>query len=342
MVASVASRFHVQAQFSSAASFQRLSARRFRTTMSSRPFSHWLLLFAIVALWGSAFGITEFAIEAFTPTVLVTGRMILAAGLLTLVVLLRGQRFPKTGRFWAFSLFMAIAGNCLPFWLISAAQQQIDSGLAGILMSIMPLTTLLLAHFFVPGETLSGGKLFGFLLGFAGIVVLIGPEALLELKGQGTAFWAQIAALIAAFCYAANAIIARHRPAFDPIVAAAGTMIVGAVLMVPIGIWDLPAQLSNASASGLVAGVALAVLASAVAPVVFLRLISAAGPSFVAFINYLIPLWAVLTGILLLGEEPRWTALMALALILGGLALSEIAGQREAAKLREGEPAGDD
>lgn len=310
--------------------------------MNARPISHWLLLFAIVALWGSAFGLTELAIEAFTPIALVTGRMILAATLLTLLVLSRGERLPTTARFWTFSLAMAIAGNCLPFWLISAAQQQIDSGLAGILMSIMPLTTLLLAHFFVQGETLSGFKLLGFLLGFVGIVILIGPEALLELKGQGTAFWAQLGCLFAAFCYAANAIIARHRPAFDPIVAAAGTMIVGAVIMVPIGIYELPAQTMNASNKGLIAALALSVLASAVAPVVFLKLISAAGPSFVAFINYLIPLWAVAIGILLLSEEPRWTALAALALILSGLALSEVGGQRVAVRSRRAEPAGGD
>ena len=310
--------------------------------MSARPLSHWLLLLTIVALWGSAFGITELAIEAFAPLTLVTGRMILAAALLTLVVLLRGQRFPTTVRFWAFCLAMAIAGNCLPFWLISAAQQEIDSGLAGILMSVMPLATLLLAHVFVPGETLSGGKLTGFLLGFVGIIVLIGPEALLELEGEGTAIWWEFATLFAALCYAANAIIARHRPPADPIIAAAGTMIVGAVLMAPIGVWDLPAQALNASTSGLIAALALAVLASAVAPVVFLRLIVLAGPSFVAFINYLIPLWAVMVGILLLGEEPRWTAMVALALILGGLALSEAAGRRPDVRTKQTEPAGDD
>ncbi len=309
--------------------------------MNARPLSHWLLLLTIVALWGSAFGITEFAIEAFTPIALVTGRMILAALLLFLVVWMRGHSLPMTARFWTFSLAMAIAGNCLPFWLISAAQQQIDSGLAGILMSVMPLTTLLLAHVFVPGETLSGGKLAGFMLGFAGIVVLIGPEALLELRGEGTAIWWEVATLFAAFCYAANAIIARHRPPADPIVAAAGTMIVGAIIMIPIGIWNLPDQILNASTSGLVAGLALAILASAVAPVVFLRLITAAGPSFVAFINYLIPLWAVFVGILLLGEEPRWTALAALALILAGLALSEFGGQRASSKPDAAEPSGD-
>ncbi len=301
-------------------------------SISARPLGHWFLLFTIVALWGSAFGITELAIEAFSPVVLVTGRMILAAGLLTLVVLARGQRLPRSGTFWAYSLAMAIAGNCLPFWLISVAQQQIDSGLAGILMSIMPLTTLLLAHVFIPGETLSGGKLLGFAFGLVGIVVLIGPEALLELEGQGTALLAEIGALVAAVCYAANAIIARKRPPFDPIVAAAGTMIMGAVIMIPIGVWELPSQIAGASSRGLIAGIALAVLASAVAPVVFLRLIAIAGPSFVAFINYLIPLWAVLIGILLLGEEPRWTALLALALILGGLAVSETASRRAAAE----------
>ena len=309
--------------------------------MSARPLSHWLLLFTIVALWGSAFGITEIAIEAFDPVTLVTGRMILAAALLTIVVLLRGQRFPKTRSFWTFCLAMSIAGNCLPFWLITEAQQEIDSGLAGILMSIMPLTTLLLAHFLVQGERLTGGKLLGFFLGFVGIVILIGPEALLELKGEGTAFWAQVGTLFAAFCYALNAIIARHRPPADPITAAAGTMIVGAVIMVPIGIWNLPSQTLNASAQGLLAGLALAILASAVAPVVFLRLITLAGPSFVAFINYLIPLWAVMIGILLLGEQPRWTALAALALILMGLALSELAGQRAAARQGATAPAGD-
>lgn len=297
--------------------------------MMARPLSHWLLLAAIVILWGSAFGVTEIAIEAFSPLVLVTGRMILAAILLTAVVWFRGQSLPRSTRFWLFSLAMAVAGNCLPFWLISKAQLQIDSGLAGILMSIMPLTTLLLAHVFVPGERLSGGKLAGFMLGFVGIVVLIGPEALLELKGQGTAFWAEIACLFAAFCYATNAIIARHRPSFDPIVAAAGTMIVGALIMIPLGVVDLPRQIAEASTEGLLAGVALAVLASALAPVVFLRLVTLAGPSFVAFINYLIPLWALLMGILLLGEQPRWTALVALALILGGLALSEMAGRRQ-------------
>ncbi len=296
--------------------------------MPPRPVSHWLLLGAIVILWGSAFGMTEFAIRAFTPAVLVAGRLGVAAILLTGVVWFRGQSLPRSARFWVFSLAMAVAGNCLPFWLIITAQREIDSGLAGILMSIMPLCTLLMAHIFVPGERMTATKLLGFSLGLSGVVVLIGPEALLEVRGRGTAFWAQLAALAGAVCYAANAIIARRRPAFDPIVAAAGTMIVGALIMLPFGATRLPEQVAGASALALAAALALAIMASAVAPVIFLRLVTIAGPSFVAFINYLIPLWAVLLGMLVLNEEPRWTALFALGLILGGLALSERAGQR--------------
>lgn len=288
-----------------------------------RPIKHWLLLLVIVVLWGSAFGLTEVAITSFTPMALVTGRLILAAIVLTLIVWLRGQRLPRSARFWLFSLALAIAGNCLPFWLITRAQLTIDSGLAGILMSVMPLSTLLLAHLFVAGEQLNRYKLAGCFIGLAGLIVLIGPEAILELNGQGTALLAELATLFAAFCYAANAIIARHRPTFDPITAAAGTMIVGAAMMVPLGAAALPLQITNASGQALAAAIALAMMASALAPVVFYQLITLAGPSFVAFLNYLIPVWAVVIGVVLFGEQPRWTSLLALVIILIGLATSE-------------------
>ena len=290
---------------------------------SGRPIGHWLLLLAIVIFWGSAFGVNEIAIRDFTPLVLVSGRLILAALILTALLSFRGVSLPRSVRFWLFSLAMAIIGNALPFWLITHAQLTIDSGLTGILMAVMPLSTLLLAHIFLPDEKLSGRKMIGFLLGLIGIVVLIGPEALLELEGQGTAFWAQAAALLAALCYAANAIIARRRPAFDPITAAAGTMIVGALIMAPLGGRDLPAEVMQASLTGLAAGAALTIMASVIAPIMFFKLIAVAGPGFTAFMNYLIPLWAILLGFVVLGEEPRWSALLALCLILCGLAISE-------------------
>jgi drug/metabolite transporter (DMT)-like permease len=291
----------------------------------SRPLGHWLLLLALVAMWGSAFMMTGIAVRGFTPTALVTARLAIAAPLLTALVLLRrGERFPAQRRFWVFSAALALAGNCVPFWLISFGQQRIDSGLAGILMGIMPLTTMALAHFFVRGERLNPIKAAGFVVGFGGLATLMGPEALLELRGQGTELLYQLAVLGGAVCYAINAILARHRPPADPLVASAGVMLAGSVMMLPIGAVPASAELILAPLTSLVAMLALSIVATAIATVVFLKLVTVAGPSFTSFINYLIPVWALLMGVVLLGEQPGTRVMVALALILSGIALSEI------------------
>lgn len=290
----------------------------------TRPLGHWLLLFALVAMWGSAFMFTGIAVRGFSPTALVTVRLVIAAVLLTALVLARGQWLPWTRRFWLFSIAISLAGNCVPFWLISFGQQRIDSGLAGILMGIMPLTTMALAHFFVHGERLNATKAVGFVVGFGGLVTLIGPEALLELRGQGTELLYQLAVLGGAVCYAINAILARHRPPADPLVAAAGVMLAGSVMMLPIGGVPASAQVMTVPPAPLAAMLALSIVATAIATVVFLKLVTVAGPSFTSFINYLIPVWALLMGMVFLGEEPGARVVIALMLILSGIALSEI------------------
>jgi drug/metabolite transporter (DMT)-like permease len=294
----------------------------------TRPLSHWLLLLALVAMWGSAFMMTGIAVRGFTPATLVAIRLVIAAALLGGLVLLSGRRFPASRQFWLFSLAISLAGNCLPFWLISFGQQRIDSGLAGILMGIMPLTTMVLAHFFVRGERLNGTKAGGFLLGFVGLIVLIGPDALLQLRGEGTALWYQLAVLGGAVCYAVNTIVARHRPPADPLVAAAGVMLTGSLVMLPIGGPAAPEQLAGAPAVPFAAMIALALVATAIATVVFLKLVAVAGPSFTSFINYLIPVWALVMGMIFLGEEPQPTTLVALVLILAGIGLSEVGNRR--------------
>jgi drug/metabolite transporter (DMT)-like permease len=294
----------------------------------TRPLGHWLLLLALVAMWGSAFMLTGIAVRGFSPTVLVAIRLAIAAVLLAGLVVARGQRFPWTRRFWLFSLAITLAGNCVPFWLISFGQQRIDSGLAGILMGIMPITTMVLAHFFVRGERLNAIKAAGFLLGFGGLVVLIGPDAVLELQGQGSLLLYELAVLCGAICYAINAIVARHRPPADPLVAAAGVMLAGSAIMLPIGGSQVSAQLLSAPPAPLAAMLALSIVATAIATVVFLKLVAAAGPSFTSFINYLIPVWALLMGVVFLGEQPAATVVLGLALILSGIALSEVGSRR--------------
>jgi drug/metabolite transporter (DMT)-like permease len=195
-------------------------------------------------------------------------------------------------------------------------------------MGLMPLTTMVLAHFFVRGERLNAIKAAGFLLGFGGLVVLVGPTALLQLRGEGSELWHQLAVLGGAVCYAINAILARHRPAADPLVAAAGVTLMGSLVMLPIGGPAAPAELAVVPAGPLIAMLALAVIATGIATVVFLKLVTIAGPSFTSFINYLIPVWALLMGVVFLGERPGLQAILALALILSGIGLSEVGNRR--------------
>jgi drug/metabolite transporter (DMT)-like permease len=292
--------------------------------MASRTARDWGLLAALVALWGSNFMFIKLGVAAVPPATLVASRLVIGALILVAVVRLMGYTFPPPGRAWMPYLVLAIVGNCLPFWFITWGQKSIDSALAGILMAIMPLTTLLLAHFFVAGETMTRSRLAGFLLGFVGIVVLMGPAALTGLGGSPLQIAAQLSVLAGALCYAANGILIRLTLKGDVMVASAAIIAVAAIVSIPVALFvDKPWQLSPD-------GAALSILLwigigpTAIATLVHLKLIASAGPTFMSLINYCIPVVALLLGVALLREEPGANAYTGLVLILCGIALSQL------------------
>lgn len=292
--------------------------------LTSRPLAHWLLLLALVAMWGSSFVFTSIAVRALPPTTVVAARLIIAAVVVGGALSLGARRLPNSLVHWRFFVISAVVGNMLPFWLISWGQQHISSGLAGILMAIMPLSTLVLAHLFLEDERLNRFRVLGFLIGFSGVVVLVGPSILLEMQGAGSMLLPQLAVLGGAVCYAANAIIARRRPPTAPLEAATGVAIAASLLMAPIAVAvDQPWHLSLTVPAAVAVGY-LGVVATGIATVVYFKLVSLAGPSFLSLINYLIPLWAVVVGVIALGEQPDWSALVALVLVLLGIGVSEI------------------
>ncbi len=305
-----------------------------------RPAGHWLMLAALVVMWGSSFGLTEIAISSVSAESVVAARIVIAAAVLLALVVATGRRILMDGRLWGYFAVMAVLGNCLPYWLITWGQLSVDSGLAGILMAVMPLVTLVLAHFFVKGERMGWVKVAGFALGFLGIVVLMGPEALLKFQGQGSALLAELAIVAGAVCYAANTIVARHCPLRDGLIAAAGTALAANIILLPLSGAELAASLADLDLPALWAIAALGVVSTAFAPVLYFRVIRVAGPTFLSLINYLIPLWAVLVGMLFLGESPDWTALAALALILGGIALSQSKARTKPGELNSSATAG--
>ena len=177
--------------------------------MSARRPLDWLLLIVLVALWGSAFMLIKIAVASLPPLIVVAGRLTIGAVFLVIIVLLTRASAEGLGRYWPNLLALAIMGNCLPFYLISWGQQRVDSALAGILMGVMPLTTLVLAHFFVAGERLNASKVTGFVLGFLGIIVLMGPQALTRLGGSVEVLISQLAIFAGAVSYAIAGIIAK-------------------------------------------------------------------------------------------------------------------------------------
>jgi drug/metabolite transporter (DMT)-like permease len=236
----------------------------------------------------------------------------------------RGLRLPTSRRVWSHYLLMGVVGNAVPFTLIAWGQIRVDVGLAGIMMGVMPLMTLLLAHFFVPGERMTPRMAGGFAVGFIGLVALFGPEALLELGGESSDLLGQVAIASAAICYAISTIIARRLATLDPLVSATTVMWVTSAIMVPAALWvDRPWNLAP-SAGAIGSVVWLGLFATALATILYFRVIQTAGPTFLSLINYMIPVVALAAGAIVLDEELVGTVLIGMGLILTGLAISQL------------------
>lgn len=293
-------------------------ARR-RTTVD------WGIAAALSLIWGTAFLLTRIALGSIPPATLATLRLGVAAAVLCLQMRVARHRFPTSGRVWLHFAVLGLLGNALPFFLLSWGQQRITSSLAGILMATIPLVTLVLAHFF-DGDRMTPPRVAGFVLGFAGVVVLIGPDALRQLGGSQTEVVSQLAALAAALCWAGTAIVAARLPAMHATVAAAGTLLAGTALTLPLALaWEQPWHVA-VTPGALAAALWLGVVATAVADTLYYRLIAGAGPTFFALINYVVPVVAAVAGVVVLDETLPATALAALVLILIGLALGQRPG----------------
>jgi drug/metabolite transporter (DMT)-like permease len=287
----------------------------------------WLWLLSLSVLWGGSFFFAKVAVGELGPFTVVFARVSLAALALALVVPLRRDA-P-----WPTYFAMGFLNNALPFSLIFWGQTEIGSGLASILNATSPLFTLVVAHFLTPDEKIDRTKIVALLTGLLGVIVLIGPVALVSTA----ALWGQAACLAAALSYALAGIYGRRfrRMGIAPTEAAAGQLTASTVLILPITlVIDRPWTLAPPSLTVLLALGALALLSTALAYVLYFRILAAAGATNLLLVTFLIPVPAILLGALVLGEqlEPRHYAGM--ALIGLGLAVIDgrIAGLLRAAK----------
>lgn len=290
------------------------------------PFE-WSRLVGVAIIWGTAFILLKTAVTEIPPTTVVMARLWIGTITLFIWMRIRGHTLPRLigpmDERWKWFMVLGLTGAVAPFALISWGQQSLDSALVGILMAFMPLATAALAHVFVPGESMTARKFGGFILGFAGVALLMGPDVLTNLGGAHSL--AQIAVVSAAVFYAIQSIIARNLPATSPSVSAAGMILCASIIITPLGIyeaWNMPIP----SATALLSVLTLGIGATGLAGIVMMAIIRDNGPSFFSMSNYIMPPVAVIVG-LLFGEQLGITVWIGFAVILAGLALAQSKGK---------------
>jgi drug/metabolite transporter (DMT)-like permease len=285
----------------------------------------WSLLFTLSILWGGSFFFVGVAVKTLPPFTIVLLRVVIAAAALHLVLRATRAQMPWDGTTWLAFFGMGLLNNAIPFSLIVWGQTHIASGLASILNATTPLFTVLVAHVLTADERLTRGRILGVLLGLAGIVALIGPQAL---TGLGKDVLAQVAILGAAISYALASIFGRRfkRMGIPPLATAAGQVTASSALLLPVALivdrpWTLPWP--ELPVWGAILGLAL--LATALAYILFFRILASAGAVNLMLVTFLIPVSAILLGSVFLHEalEPMDFAGMALI----GLGLAAIDGR---------------
>lgn len=277
--------------------------------------ANWLTLTILSILWGGSFLFVELALEGLPVLTIVWLRVTGAAALLALWLGLIGPGFPKGRRNWGALGVMGLLNNAVPFTLLVMAQGQITGGLASILNATTPLWTVLVAHVFTQDERITKAKALGLALGFAGVLVIAGA-------GSAASLWAVAACLGAALSYGFAGVWGRRFKAMGlaPLQVAFGMLASAALILLPLwGAIDRPWAMGLPAARPLAAVAALAVLSTALAYILYFRLLAQAGAVMLSLVTFLIPASAIGLGVVVLGEPVLPRHLAGLVLILLGL-----------------------
>lgn len=278
----------------------------------------WTGVAVLGAVWGSSFFFFEVALETLGPVTVAFARVAIAAVTLFALIRILRQSLPKDWRSWRALAVMGILNNAIPFTLIAWAQVVIEGGLASILNATTPIFSVVLAVFVVRQETLTANRLIGVLLGFVGVIVLIGPGALSSL---GVSVVSQSLVLLGALSYATAAIYARrHLVAHPPLVTSFAQVVTAAAVLLPLALvlerpWDASPTVATWGAL-----VAIGTLGTAFAYPLYFFLLRRTGATNLMLVTLINPVTALLLGIFVLNEDPGWTAFAGMALIFAGLA----------------------
>jgi drug/metabolite transporter (DMT)-like permease len=282
--------------------------------------NEWLALLLLSVLWGGSFFFAGVQVKALPTFTIVFLRVGLAAIILNLLVRALGKRMPGNFSAWRAFFGMGLLNNAVPFCLVVWGQGHIASGLAAILNATTPISTVIVAHLLTSDEKMTGNRLLGVTIGFLGVVVLIGPDAL---RGLGGDVLAQLAVLSATVSYAFAGVYGRRfsRLGLDPIAAATGQVTAAAVLTLPLALAvDAPWTLAMPPWRVWTAAAGSALFSTAIGYVLYFRILATAGATNLLLVTFLIPVSAILMGSFGLGEHLEARQFAGLACIGAGLA----------------------
>lgn len=286
-----------------------------------------LLLLLLATLWGSSYTFIKIGVETIPPVTLIAVRTLIAGSILLLVMRWQGISMPRDPVVWRQFMFQAVMNSAVPFTLVAWGEKSVDAGLAAILNSTTPIFTFLLTALITRHEPVTWRKLLGVVLGLAGICLIIGVEAL---DGLGDQLLAQIAIVAATVSYAGAAIYGKNFKGLHPMQPAAGSMLCGAVLLIPVSLlvdrpWTLAPSIPSIGAL-----LCLSVFSTAIAFTIYFRLMQTLGSIGTTSQAYLRVPIGVGLGILFLGESLSPTALAGLVCVVAAVIAMTMPNRRKA------------
>ena len=284
--------------------------------------SNWFLLILLSAIWGGAFTLNKIALDSFTPEVIVAGRLISGSIFLVALIYFLYKKFSINLSQINYYLFMSLVGIVIPFIAIITGQRNIDSAMAGILMATMPISTILLSHIFLDDEKMNKQKFIGFIISFLGVFLLIYRDDLFKDNSISETFESQLLVMLGATLYAFAAIYGKNYKITDPLSASTGTILFATFFMT---IYLIFIDNSNPNYFDLMLDsniLLLGILCTAIATVIYFQILQTEGASFLSIMNFLIPLWAILFGIIVLSDQFSWNYIFGLLVILFGIKLA--------------------
>ena len=283
------------------------------------------ILLTLAGLWGGSFFFVEILVNHLPPLTIVTFRVGLAAVALWAIVLMLKLPIPKTRQQWTALLIVGLFNNALPFSLITWGQTEISSSLASILNATTPFFTVLVAGALLVDERITTLKLLGVIIGLLGTVVLIGPNAL---KGVTGSLLGQLAVMGAGLSYAIAGVFSRRFKQWDvsPMIVATGQVTMATIILLPLALWiDRPWVNFNLPLEAIGAIAGLSMFSTVIAYTLYFRLIASAGATNAALVTFLVPISAILLGVVILGEN--FNILQAFGMGLIGLGLLTMDGR---------------